>query len=134
MNQTIMIGPKILPMPLVPRCCTRNSAIRMTTVIGTMNGFEDVGRDAEAFDRAQHRDRRRDHAVAVEQRRAEQADRDQRAAVGAAGPARATSATSARMPPSPSLSARITNSTYLIDTVMISDQTISDSTPRRWRA
>jgi hypothetical protein len=33
------------------------------------------------------------------------------------------------MPPSPSLSARITNSTYLTDTVMISDQKTSDSTP-----
>ena len=38
-----------------------------------------------------------------------------------------TSATSARMPPSPWLSARITNSRYLIDTVMISDQKISES-------
>ena len=37
-NQTTMIGPKIVPMPLVPRCCTRNSPIRITTVIGTMNG------------------------------------------------------------------------------------------------
>ena len=35
-NHTIMIGPKILPMPLVPRCCTTNSAIRMPMVIGTM--------------------------------------------------------------------------------------------------
>ena len=34
------------------------------------------------------------------------------------------------MPPSPSLSARITNSTYLIDTVITRDQTMSDSTPR----
>ena len=40
--------------------------------------LEDVRRDAKPFDRAQHRDRRRDHAVAVEQRRAEQADRDER--------------------------------------------------------
>ena len=40
-----------------------------------------------------------------------------------------TSATSARMPPSPPLSARITNSTYFTDTVMTSDQTMSDRTP-----
>ena len=33
------------------------------------------------------------------------------------------------MPPSPPLSARITNSTYFTDTVMTSDQTMSDRTP-----
>ena len=40
-----------------------------------------------------------------------------------------TSATSARMPPSPSLSARITNTRYLIETMTMSDQKISESTP-----
>ena len=40
------------------------------------------------------------------------------------------SATSARMPPSPPLSARITNSTYFTDTVKMSDQKTSESTPR----
>jgi hypothetical protein len=40
------------------------------------------------------------------------------------------SAVSARMPPSPWLSARITNTRYLIETTMISAQKISDSTPR----
>ena len=34
-NQPIMIGPKIVPMPLVPRLWTTKSTIRMTTVIGT---------------------------------------------------------------------------------------------------
>ncbi len=33
------------------------------------------------------------------------------------------------MPPSPLLSARITNSTYFSDTTTISDQKISDSAP-----
>ena len=36
---------------------------------------------------------------------------------------------SARMPPSPWLSARITNRQYLIETVMISSQKISESDP-----
>jgi hypothetical protein len=36
----------------------------------------------------------------------------------------------ARIPPSPSLSARMTIATYLTDVVMISVQTISDSMPR----
>ena len=33
------------------------------------------------------------------------------------------------MPPSPSLSARITNTRYLIEMISVSDQKISDSTP-----
>ena len=43
-----------------------------------------VRRGLQPFDRAQHRDRWRDHAVAVEQRRAEQAERDQHLPLGAA--------------------------------------------------
>ena len=42
---------------------------------------------------------------------------------------RCASAISARMPPSPRLSARITRKTYFSVTMMISDQKISDSTP-----
>ena len=38
-------------------------------------GLEQRGRDLQAFDRAQHRDRRGDHPVAVEQRGANQARR-----------------------------------------------------------
>ena len=34
-NQTTMIGPKNAATCAVPRRCTANSAIRMTTVIGT---------------------------------------------------------------------------------------------------
>ncbi len=44
--------------------------------------------------------------------------------------ARCASAISARIPPSPLLSARITRMTYLTVTMMISAQKISDSTPR----
>ena len=43
---------------------------------------------------------------------------------------RATSANSARMPPSPSLSARMTKSRYLTETTSMSDQKTSDRTPR----
>ena len=44
--------------------------------------IEERRRDLEPFDRAKHRDRRRDHAVAVEQRRTEDAQEDEH------GPAR----------------------------------------------
>ncbi len=43
---------------------------------------------------------------------------------------RCASAISARMPPSPRLSARITSSTYLTVTISTSDQKISDRMPR----
>ena len=39
-------------------------------------GVEDRRRDLQALDRAEHRDRRGDHAVAVEQRRADDAQQD----------------------------------------------------------
>ena len=94
-------GPKTAPMPPVPRFCTANSASRMTQVIGTTNGREGGGRDLEALDRRQHRDRRRDHAVAVEQRRAEQPEHDQQhpAAVDV-GPGRARQLHGRRSTPS----------------------------------
>jgi hypothetical protein len=40
-----------------------------------------------------------------------------------------TSEMSAMMPPSPSLSARMMNETYFSDTMIVSDQKTSDSTP-----
>ena len=73
-------------------------------------------RDLEPLDRAEHRDRRRDHAVAVEQRRAEDAHQDEhRPAAVRCRCAAAASAVSARMPPSPWLSARITIAMYLTE-------------------
>ncbi len=70
-------GPNTAPTPRRAVRWIANSATRMTTAIGTMNGCS-AGRDhAEAFDGAEHRDRRRDHAVAVEHRRAEDAEADQ---------------------------------------------------------
>ena len=38
-NQRIMMGPKTLPMPAVPRFCKRNSATKTAQVRGTMNGL-----------------------------------------------------------------------------------------------
>ena len=69
-----MIGPNTRPTRSVPRFWTTN---RMTM---TTSGTDSTAReklaieDLDAFDRGQHGDRGRDHAVAVEQRRAENAD------------------------------------------------------------
>ena len=84
--------------------------------------------DLQAFDRRQHRQRRRDDGVAVEQRAADDAEQDDDA--GAARPsARGASAISASVPPSPLLSARSRMSTYLRVTMTISAQMISDRMP-----
>ena len=93
--------------------------------------LEAGGRELQPLHRRQHRNRRRDHPVAIQQRRADDAEdhrhRDR------AGPAirrlPSTSDSSARMPPSPSLSARNTNCTYLSDTISISAQKISETMP-----
>ena len=66
-----------------------------------------------AFDRGQHGNRRGDHAVAEEQRGAEYSERGQyqRGSVAVSDPHRRNSVMRAMMPPSPSLSARITRLT-----------------------
>ena len=86
--------------------------------------------DLEPLDGGEHGDGGRDDAVAVEQRRAEDAERDeQRAAGGDAGRRRCTSAVRARMPPSPWLSARMTKAMYLTDTISVIAQKTSETTP-----
>ena len=86
----------------------------ITAVIGTISCSSDGCDDLEPLDRGQHRDRRRDHAVAEEQRGAEDARAPPARASSArppGAPLRRISVISAMMPPSPSLSARITSST-----------------------
>ena len=55
-----------------------------------------------------------------------------RTRIGILGPlvTRSTSDSSARIPPSPSLSARSTSTTYLSDTIAISAQKMSEMIPR----
>ena len=125
-----MIGPKKRATLAVPRDCTRNSAIRMPGEIGRTiwPRRADARRVLQALDRRQHRDGRRDDAVAVEQRRADHAEPEDTSAGSAA--TRCASAISASVPPSPLLSARIRKTTYLIVTMRISAQVISETTPR----
>ena len=77
-------------------------------------------------------------AVAVEQGGPEHAHRHHRSdAVACRCRWRRSSATSARMPPSPSLSARMTSDTYFIETTSVIDQNTSEMTPKtspRWPA
>ena len=79
-----MTGPNSVPTRAVPWRWNMNSPIRTTSVIGTTYGVKPGRGDLEALDRAEHRDRRRDDAVAEEERGAE--DARARAAAGAAAP------------------------------------------------
>ena len=113
-NQTIITGPNRRPTPAVPMRWSRNSATMMAAVIGTTRCVQRRLGDLESLDRRQHRDRRRDHAVAQEQRGAEDPERRQQRAWSDGSPAvcwRRIRVIRAMMPPSPSLSARMTSST-----------------------
>ena len=78
-----MTGPKILPMKPVPCFCITNSPIRMTMVSGTTAGASEGASTFKPSIALRDRDRRSDRAVAVEQRRADQADDQQLRAPGA---------------------------------------------------
>ena len=131
MNQINVTGPKIAPIPAVPCRCTANSAEMMTTRDRHHPLLQRRRGNAEAFHRAEHRDGRGDDAVAVQQGGAEEAvPTSQRySAVAAPSPWGRTSASEARIPPSPWLSARMTTVRYLNVTTKLSDQKISESTP-----
>ena len=127
-----MTGPNTRPILPVPRRCTTKSPTRIATDDRDDEALERGRGDLEALDGAEHRDGRRDQAVAVEQRRAEHAERDDAAGdvpVGVDRCSGMTSAVRARMPPSPWLSARITSGRYLIEMMMISAQNTSEATP-----
>ena len=81
---------------------------------------EAVRDELEALDRRKHRNRRRDDGVAGEQRRAGDAEQKHDWRATRRPSAVCASAISDRMPPSPRLSARIRNTTYLTVTVKIS--------------
>ena len=91
-------------------------------------GLQQRRHDLHALDRAEHRDRGRDHRVAEEERRSSESHDQQHVAKGpAAGKA---SERSAIVPPSPWLSARMTISTYLSATTRITAQNTSERTPK----
>ena len=75
-NQSAMIGPNALPIRAVPWGWMANSATRIRTETGKHIGCEGRKRDVQPLQRREHRNRRRDRPVAVDQRRAEKTDRD----------------------------------------------------------
>ena len=126
-----MTGPNKRPICAVPRACTTNSATRITDArSGTTTGREPAVDDLEPLHRREHRDRRRDHAVAEEQRGADHAQQHEDAPRPRRPAPRWASAISARVPPSPLLSARMRkHDVFDGDDRAISAQNISESTP-----
>ncbi len=83
----------------------------------------------QSLHRAQDRDRRRDHPVGVEERSAEQSEKQKKFAAPAHDDV-ADQVARARMPPSPRLSARRIRMRYLTEMIRMSDQRMSERTPR----
>ena len=73
-NHSSIAGPKMLPMKPVPLRWTRNSPIRISDADGHDHRRELRRVDFQSFHGAQYRDRRRDDAVAIEQRGPDQPD------------------------------------------------------------
>ena len=129
-NQTSINGPKAVPTRAVPKRCTTKRPMRMTTVSGT-TAAEKFGLTslrpsmAESTEMAgvmmpsPYRS-----AAPMRPRAMSTARRRRRCDVFLR-----MSASMARMPPSPRLSARMMKTMYLKLTTRISDQRISDSTP-----
>ena len=120
----------------MPNRCTANSADEDAERDRQHIRLERRRDDFQAFHRAQHRDGRRDDAVAVEQRRAEDAEQQQ-GELGAAASSRPPwrpGPSSAMMPPSPRLSARRISTTYFSVTTNISPQKMTDTAPMRLAA
>ena len=129
-NHTSTIGPKNVPDPGGPVPLDREQSEQDHDRDRDHVGSEHRCRDLQTLDRAEHRDRRRDHAVAVQERRAEQPGDHKPLPAPLASPlGGATKAVRAMIPPSPLLSARMTKPRYLTEMTRIRDQKISDRMP-----
>src|SRR5262249_48932304 len=81
-NQPIMTGPNRRPMLAVPRRCIMNSPIRIASVSGKMKSSNAGVISFEALHGGKHGNRRRNHAVAVEERRSRDPEQDQNRKAG----------------------------------------------------
>ena len=129
MNHTVMIGPNTRPTLPVPRHCMANSATMTTAEIGRMYWVA-LGVTISSPSTADSTEIAGVMTPSPKNRQAPVMPISARALRrGLLVTPRWASTISARMPPSPRLSARITSSTYLTVTMRMSDQKNSDSTP-----
>ena len=127
-NQTTMIGPKILPTLPVPRRWIEKSPTSTTQVSGTTQGLK-PGAASSSPSRA---DSTEMAGVIIPSPNRSAAPAMTRSATKPIPTAErfGSSARSARMPPSPRLSARMTKLTYFTETARMSAQRMSEMTPK----
>src|SRR6516225_7545869 len=131
-NQTLMTGPNIRPTMPVPSRWTRNR----TTMIATVMGMTRPATDGAATSTPSTAESTEMAGVIMLSPKNSEAPKMPSAASTAlarAPPGRARRrirAISAMIPPSPSLSARITSKTYVMVTMIVTDQKISEMTPK----
>ena len=129
-NHTTITGPNSLPIFSVPRLCMAKSPIRMTSVSGRMNGCSvevstprpstALSTDIAGVSMPSPKNSARPRSAATPM-----TFFTERFSFGE----RCASAASASTPPSPSLSARMISTTYLMVTTRISAQTMAESAP-----
>jgi len=130
-NQTIITGPNRLPTLAEPIRWEANRMTMITAVIGTIRS----SRDGWTTLSPSTADSTEIAGVIMLSPKNSDAPKIPSAASASLvrrpprTPRRRISVISARMPPSPSLSARITSSTYLIVTMIVTDQKINEITP-----
>ena len=129
-NQAAQIGPNTAPIFAVPRYCTRKSATRITTEIGK-TAFSKCGETTLSPSTAESTEMAGVMMPSPKNKQAPAMPISARAQRRRAfSTLRCASAISASTPPSPRLSARRMNTTYLTVTVRISDQMIRLKRPR----
>ncbi len=126
-NHNSTTGPNSQPTAPVPKRCTRNSAIRMASAIGTTSGAI----PGVATLRPSTAEVTVIAGVIIPSPRNSPAPSSPSATSSAARGTRLRrmSAASAMMPPSPRLCARMITPAYLIEAITISAQKMSEVTP-----
>src|SRR6266536_2629137 len=131
-NQMPMIGPNSRPTAAVPSRCTRTRPRMIATVIGMTRPDTD-GADTLTPSIADSTEIAGVIMLSPKNSEAPKIPSAASAIFVRRPPGRARlriRAISAMIPPSPSLSARITSSTYVIVTTIVTDQKISEMTPK----
>jgi hypothetical protein len=130
-NHTIITGPNALPTTAEPNRCEANRITMMTTVMGTTQSCND-GSTIFTPSTAESTEIAGVIMLSPKKSAAPKIPRPARVSFvrrPPGTPPRRIRVMSAMIPPSPSLSARITSSTYLTVTTMVTDQTMSDTNP-----
>ena len=129
-NHTAITGPNTRPTLPVPRYCMANSRTITTTQIGSTYSCN-AGVETSSPSTADSTEIAGVITPSPKNRQAPAIPtRARKLRIRAPAETRCASAISARMPPSPRLSARMISITYLTVTISTSDQKISDRIPR----